>query len=742
MVFIKRVLLYLTLINSCFAETELARITTYAQSLPEFPESDNQDWFDPDYTSLYEKLQPTFIKRFTKLFYDESWWQPKQFIATLEEVTKLKTPCSGQEVCVIDSAQESTVIVWGDLFGSFHVLVKALHYFKEQGIIDDQLKIIKPHYYMVFLGNAVDRSPYSHDTLYLIALLIKANPDKIFYLRGEHEDKDYWLSFGTMREIRTRITSDVLQGAKTITILNTFFAAQPKVLLYKLPSQDVVEFTYNPSALDENLLKRNAHISKIRAIIQGQGDVKINLNIRDLEKLPLKNKAFVWKTFSAMNDVYKKFAGRKAGSFVILSFKDPFDESTISSYTITDSEITKKDSYLLVKGEKEAISKTREAQFQEVLLGSVMDLEKQNANIGQRLRQGMVTCFAHHNAAAPKHFFRLHILNDNHVPYMARKAVFELISDYKIEALVAPLGNVTLKNYYHDIEQQKIPLFFPVAGSSLYRNPDLRMILHFRPSYEEEVVALIKYIMQEYRAENFAFFYQNDELGRSTLEAAHDFLRKSGITKWLDIPYMRGQLNFTREAELLDKFKVEAIGFFSVEAETKAFITQVGLMRLYDKQCFAHSWLSDEAFKLFMRSKGLSCTFASAVANPQTSMLEIVQKYRKTFDDGAKTDYSVYELEGYITASLLIDAYSKYKHSVDAHHILSDFEKYKNYSFEGLTLTFNPRNRSLSQPVWIDDGQDWIAVFPENNQSPTNIQPNATKKTADNGSPMTIGPKK
>lgn len=75
----------------------------------------------------------------------------------------------------------------GDIHGSVHSLLRCLWRLVALGYLDKNLKIIAPDFYMIFLGDYVDRGRYGLETLYILTKLKNKNWDKVFLIRGNHE---------------------------------------------------------------------------------------------------------------------------------------------------------------------------------------------------------------------------------------------------------------------------------------------------------------------------------------------------------------------------------------------------------------------------------------------------------------------------------------------------------------------------------------------------------------------------
>ncbi len=127
----------------------------------------------------------------------------------------------------------------GDIHGSWYALMTILNDLKNKGYIDDNFKIIKPDFYIVFLGDLVDRGMYGAEVLYTLMKFKLANWDQVFVLRGNHEDLDQCDKDGFIRELETKYgkepvkslignrVKDKLDGTGT---LDQLFSFMPQVL--------------------------------------------------------------------------------------------------------------------------------------------------------------------------------------------------------------------------------------------------------------------------------------------------------------------------------------------------------------------------------------------------------------------------------------------------------------------------------------------------------------------------------
>lgn len=154
----------------------------------------------------------------------------------------------------LDIAPDSHIVVFGDMHGSIHSYVRNLWRLVEMGFLDEQLQITDSKGYMILLGDLVDRGRYSVEVLFLSMLLKLNNPDKVFIIRGNHEDPNIG-TLGGLYTIRHELISkydkqpDLVNS--TIKKLSCFYDLLPFKLLvvcnknYKIVDHAGIDPSYN-----------------------------------------------------------------------------------------------------------------------------------------------------------------------------------------------------------------------------------------------------------------------------------------------------------------------------------------------------------------------------------------------------------------------------------------------------------------------------------------------------------------
>ncbi len=346
-----------------------------------------------------------------------------------------------------------------------------------------------------------------------------------------------------------------------------------------------------------------------------------------------------------------------------------------------------------------------------ITLGSSLDLSKSAKGLGMPFKTGMSLATNKQNREGGIDHKRVHIifLDDAYLPAIARKNIETLLNTYHTPFILAPVGSPTLAAYLDLVEEKKILVLFPQSGSLLFRKPDLTNIINYRASFNDEGRLLTTYVLDNYRPKNFAFFYQDDEFGLSILEGAKQGLKDAAIAPATEVRYQANTTNFEAAAAKLKEDNPDAIGFFATGPATVQLIRDIGVEFLANKILYAVSSVGDTATIKVLKNRGISLIMGQVVPDPDTSKIPIVKEYRRELKkQGLNED--VFSLETYITTSLTFDAMSKVGQPLTMQNLIAYFEKMKNYDFKGLTLTFDPKTRSLAQSLWIVDKDETIHI--------------------------------
>jgi len=722
----------------------LADLQEYATTHEENPPSDDKDWLDPNYDTFHQSLRPGFFKCFSQFIglKKKPPWTPYDFEVLLRAVLEQreKQKLSGRLVVHIRLSKPAKFFVWGDLHGAFHSLVRALEWLHKESIITSDLEIINPNHYFIFNGDAINRSPYSLEALSVLLLLLKRNERQVFYIRGKHEDSDYWHNFGLKRELRMRISNFSGREIPLGSLVSKFFDTLPLALYIGTTKdpRDVIRVSHygrdrfevneeyfgdlwndgtkvgvryydvcnrkksKQSVTVQSIIKTEDWMRESRTIL---GEPK---GIPGLGLLDQERGTMAWAILSAPIMPYQIYYDFFYDVFGVVDVTVPIMNSTITLY---NQNLKKKDGFKKNKSFNLMTGISIDLKYDIVTdftIGSTLSLVSGVPSMGRRVKRGIFAGVRETNQTSDYHV-KMIIYNDDYAPHIARKNIIRLIEKDKVGIILCPTGSPTLNAYLDYVKEDKILVLFPVTGSNLFRKKDLAGLVNFRATYSDEVRALIDYVITEHSVRRFAFFYQDDAYGIGALNTAHEELKRRGITKWTDVSYLRGSSDFKKQAAVIKLAQPDAIGFFSTALPTEELIRQIGVEFLANKVLFGISFLDEEPMRQFIKRRGIKIYWGAVVPNPKTSQLEIVKEYRQAMDRNNYA-YDIFSLESYIGTSILVEMFKKVEGPITCEKIKQQLELLSNYQFKGLTLNFNPENRSLFDSVWIEtsDDEEWI----------------------------------
>lgn len=340
--------------SDCFMSLDLT--SKYVKKLPEFPKPDNTNLVKPDYTSFYKSNLPNFFDKFKALF---GVVAKKFSVASFKKLLDGQIEIREQEGLAGNFIYKYPVkdgmkcIIWGDVQGAFLSLARDLVKLKELDLINDDFTLTREQDFIVFMGDAISRSPYTMETLGLILKLMSANPGKVFYLRGSHESNKYWEQHSLKIELDTRaqkypsLDDDINKFFNTLPL--ALYLQENKQLVRISPwSADDEKHDYVKEVLYADFLLGPAgKIEKFQVKKDGVSDEEINLHVvikaqKKREKfqqmdglrfLPPERGAIAWTLLGAPTLSYIKLFKYFHDSFCVIDIGSQINNWIIEKYS-------------------------------------------------------------------------------------------------------------------------------------------------------------------------------------------------------------------------------------------------------------------------------------------------------------------------------------------------------------------------------------------------------------------------
>ena len=592
-----------------FTITNLMR---YSSKIDECPAIDNENYWNPDYATFYKKYTKGLLAhKFNKLTYligfrKKPTWTPELFSNLLIDL--VDNPISnyqGDFIVKLKTSSHSRIVIWGDLQGAFHSLVRDLNKLKDMKVLNNFLKINSENDYFIFNGDAIDRSPYILETLTVIMQLIRLNPHQVFYVKGDHENHELWTSFQTAVELKMK-TKYIFKdnGALLIEYLKKFFNTLPLAiyiqsednLLMRVSHYNATELPYAESDFYNFLstkTQKKISFAKLENHFFSQQEISLKACInsinhiisietfKGLELLAPQNAVMTWSILSSPTLTYGTLYKFFYDAFVILESANNIDLWTLTLYYQDVRKLSGyvTEHYSLIYGIKISDLKSfKQLDYHnKIVVGCTLDLSKSSSALGEQIREGLNLGIIEQNSGGgiknrPVHFITL---DDEYTPHLARKNIFNFLNVYHTDLILSPLGTPTTEAFLPLIQEKKILVLFPYTGASIFRNPALPYIAHFTTSYANEAQALISYLVESLYIKRIVLFYQNDSYGLSALEGARKKLKQLEIDEWLETPYQRNNPNIDEAARKIIEFNPAAILFFSTNSPSISLIPSI-----------------------------------------------------------------------------------------------------------------------------------------------------------------------
>ncbi len=269
-------------------------------------------------------------------------------------------------------------IIWGPLKGAFESLVRTLSFLKKEDYINEDLTIVDPSTYLVFTGEVINSASTSLETLSLVLTLMKANPKRVFYLKGKTEDALHWQNDGLKLALKQKASKVSNEPIPLGGLVARLFDTLPLALYITglNPDEGSIRLSYFSRDYDEIdeiqcgalLTKKTINVpqicyinapqkgpARVKAIIKSEQRVVSYSQHPGLTVVEPDRGAVAWSIFSAPTSTYQKEYDFYLDAFALITTGSSIKDATITLYNNdirTATTISIADSYNLLTGIK------------------------------------------------------------------------------------------------------------------------------------------------------------------------------------------------------------------------------------------------------------------------------------------------------------------------------------------------------------------------------------------------------
>jgi serine/threonine protein kinase len=347
----------------------------------------------------------------------------------------------------------------------------------------------------------------------------------------------------------------------------------------------------------------------------------------------------------------------------------------------------------------------------EIILGMSGPFSGPNRDMGRAMQVGIETALHEINDGGGLHGRRLRLvaLDDAYEPDRARNNTRELLDKHDVFAFVGNVGTPTTEASLPVILEQRRILFNAFSGGRhLRREPPDRYVFNFRASYDDELAALVRYLVEVRKVApaRIAVFAQDDSFGEAGVRGLVRSLRHYGdkTDEILHVSYHRNTSDVASAVQRIVAARPAAVVMIATARPAARFIQQVKDAGL--NVMFANvSFVSSESLVEALRERGEKylpgVIVTQVVPRPHSSATGVLRFREQLARHFPAERPGFTSLEGYITARILARGIEQAGPDLTSETLVDALERIREQDLGiGVAVSFNSSNHNASRKVW------------------------------------------
>jgi branched-chain amino acid transport system substrate-binding protein len=304
------------------------------------------------------------------------------------------------------------------------------------------------------------------------------------------------------------------------------------------------------------------------------------------------------------------------------------------------------------------VSQEHPVQQDEIKIGMSSAQSGRSAFVGEAIKRGLKAYFSRVNREGGIFGRKLVLISydDRNEPLEAVANAQRLINTDQVFALVGFSGAASCRAVLPMVNDAHIVLVGPVTGSAGVRDAMQKMVFNTRPSYDEEIEAVIDRMVSDLKVTRIAILCQRDTFGEGGKASVVKALESRGLTLAAEAWYVRNSMDLQEALTTIVEARPEAVimlGGYKTCAEFVRRAKGEGLNTI--PYCLLTSAASEEFIKL-LGSQADGTLIPAVVPSPSDVSLELVRKYQTDMRAADDPNFDHGSLEGYVDALVLGDA--------------------------------------------------------------------------------------
>lgn len=294
--------------------------------------------------------------------------------------------------------------------------------------------------------------------------------------------------------------------------------------------------------------------------------------------------------------------------------------------------------------------------------------------------------------------------DDKYEPELTIENINKLIFEDKVFTLFGLVGTPTVKRVLPILYDENLPLFSAFTGASFLRDNYNENFINFRASYDQEIEALMNYIIYKKNLKKIAVFYQNDDYGEEGYISVLDALKRKNLNLVAEGSYKRNTLSITHALNEIKNAKPEVIFMVGAYKTNSLFIKKAKENENLKDVIFCNISFGD-ANSMINELKRLNTNtnnliFSQVVPNYMDNSIPSVVEYQTLMKKYyPQEELGFLSLETFLSAKVLVNAISRIKGEITREKFIYMIKTTPKNLLVGIPIEF--KNTQLLNKIYL-----------------------------------------
>lgn len=292
-----------------------------------------------------------------------------------------------------------------------------------------------------------------------------------------------------------------------------------------------------------------------------------------------------------------------------------------------------------------------------VKIGVITPLTGNLASIGNAVTEGikLAVKVANNKGGVKGDKIQLVIYDDRNTPEEAVSAAKRLISGDKVPVIIGSVGSSPTAAVQQITMRERIPLITPVSMAPKLTEIGDKFIFRATATAAMRETVFAKFVSQKLNAKTVAFIAGNEDLGRSTVEAAQKEYAKYGNPKTVYTAFFEpSATDFSAELVKIKALKPDVVYIVADSVRASIIVKQLRALDLQGHIVASAEAATNEFLRLAgPAAEGIYFPLDWSVDFDDAKSLEFLDLYKREYKKVPETKFAV---QGWEAAWLVIEA--------------------------------------------------------------------------------------